>query len=138
MEQKYNLAKNFMFNNVLVGINVAKSAGMTVEEYGKKCGAVFAPAWNKDMGFDQFVNTVLGHWSRLSDSVQIVEQSVDKVVFTSSEVYPALEKQGVMLGTSFEELVQFWDIVYGGIADYLNLNCKTTKVQKGIEVSITR
>jgi hypothetical protein len=138
MEQKYNLAQAFMYNNVLVGINVAKSAGMTAEEYSKKCGAVFAPAWNKDMGFDQFVNTVLYHWSCLSDSLKIIEQSDEKVVFTVQHIYPQLENQGVLLGTSFEELVQHWDIVYGAIADYLNLNCKTTKVQKGVEVSITQ
>lgn len=138
MGQKYNLAKAFMYNNVLVGINVAKSAGMTAEEYSKKCGAVFAPEWNKDMGFDQFVNTVLGHWSCLSDSLRIIEQSDEKVVFTVQHIYPQLENQGVMFGTSFEEIVQHWDIVYGAIADYLNLNCKTTKVQKGVEISISR
>ena len=138
IEQKYSLAKAFMYNNVLAGINAAKGGGMTAEEYSKKCGAAFAPAWNKDMGFDQFVNAVLSHWSRLSDSVQIAEQSGDKVVFTASSVYPQLEKQGVMFGTSFEELVQHWDIVYGAIANYLNLNCRTTKVQKGVQVSITR
>ena len=137
LEQKYNLAKAFMYNNILIGINVAKSAGMTVEEYAKKCGA-FTGGWDKEMGFEQFANIVLRQWSCLSDSVQIVEQSGDRVVFTVSSVYPPLEKQGVIYGTSYEELVQWLDIVYGGIADYLNLNCNTKKVQKGIEVKITK
>jgi hypothetical protein len=90
LEQKYNLAKAFMYNNVLIGINVAKSVGMTVEEYAKKCRAF--TGWDKEMGFERFVNNVLRQWSCLSDSVQIVEQSGDKVVFTVSSVYPPLEK----------------------------------------------
>ena len=137
LEQKYNLAKAFMYNNVLIGINVAKSVDMTVEEYAKKCGA-FTAGWDKEMGFEQFANIVLRQWSCLSDSVQIVEQSGDKLVFTVSSLYSPLEKQGVIYGTSYEEFVQWSDIVYGGIADYLNLNCKTKKLLKGIEVQITK
>jgi len=33
LEQKYNLAKAFMYNTNLAEINVVKSVGMTVEEF---------------------------------------------------------------------------------------------------------
>jgi len=54
------------------------------------------------MGFEQFVNTLLWrttllyHWSCLSDSVNIVEQSGEKVVFVASPIYPQLENQGAL------------------------------------------
>jgi len=138
LEQKYNLAKVFMYNNVLAAINVAKSAGMTVEEFAKKEAELYK--WNEDMGYEQFVNTVLYQYSCLSDSIKIVDQSVEKVVFAVRNIYPQLQNQGVFLGVTFDEFVQWTDAMYSVIANNIKLKptCNAKKIQGGMEISISR
>ena len=138
LQQKYNIARNFMYNSMLAAISVAKNEGLTVEEYGKKCGEVFATAWNAEMGFTQFANNMLNIFSRLSDSIKIVEQSEGKIVFISSPIYPGLERQGILFGTSLKELIVYNDMVYSEIAKRLNLKCNVKLVEEGLQVEITQ
>ncbi|MCK7526677.1 MAG: hypothetical protein MZV64_58300 [Ignavibacteriales bacterium] len=91
---------------------MAKSAGMTVEGHAKKCGA-FTADWDKEMGFEQFANVVLRQWSCLSDGIQIVEQSGDRDCIYCFKCISSTRKAGVIYGASYEELVQWLDIVYG-------------------------
>jgi hypothetical protein len=138
LDEKYSLAKNFMYNNILTAVAVTKNAGMTAEELGKKCGEIYAPAWDAETGFNEFVNAVIYHYSCLSDNLQIIEQSKKKVVLIASPIYPILENRGVFFGTSIEELVVFLNSVYSEIANHFNLNCNMTWVEEGLKIVMTQ
>jgi hypothetical protein len=137
-EQKYNLARAWWYNTLLTSMSVAKDAGMTVEEFGKKSGEIYATWWDAEMGFTKFTNNMLYHMSCVSDSIKIVEQSEVKVVFISSPIYPPLKNQGILFGSSLEEVVLCFDLIYSEIANHLNLNCNVTLVEGGLQFEISQ
>lgn len=137
-EQKYNLARAWWYNTLLTSISVAKDKGMTVEEFSKKSGEIYAAYWDAETGFNQFTNNMLYYMSCVSDSIKIVEQSEAKVVFISSPIYPQLENQGILFGSSLEEVVLYFDLVYSKIANHLNLNCNVTLVDEGLQFEISQ
>jgi len=138
LQQMYNGTRNLMYNYIISSINLAKSDGMTVEEFGKKSGAVFIPLWDEKTGFEQFVNYMLGYWANLSDSVQIIEQSNEKVVITVPHIYPWFENQGVVVGVSLEDLIVFVNEVHRVIANHFDLGFDLTWGEEGLKTVITQ
>jgi hypothetical protein len=138
MEQKYNTTKMFMYNNILALITVAKGEGMTAEEFGKKSGEVFVPGWDENTGFEQFVNFALNSWACLSDDVKIIEQSDDKVVIIVPSVYQQLENQGVLFGSSVEELIAFFNAMHKVIANHFDVGFDMTWGEEGLKTVITK
>jgi hypothetical protein len=137
-EQKYNLARAWWYNTLLTSISVAKAEGITVEEFSKKSGEKYAAIWNAETGFNQFTNNMLFYMSCVSDSINIVEQSEVKVVFISSPIYPPLANQGILFGTSLEEVVSCFDLIYSEIANRFNLKCNVTLVDGGLHFEISQ
>jgi hypothetical protein len=135
-EQKYNTTRNLLYNNILALINIAKSDGMTAEELGKRIGEKFP--WNEDATFEQLVNFTLRSWACMSDSVKIIEQSNEKVVITVPHIYPGLENQGVIYGSSLEDLIAYWDAMMGEIANPLDLSCDWTWGEEGLKVVVAQ
>ena len=138
MDEKYSLAKNFMYNVMLSTITVTRNEGMTAEELGKKCGELYTPAWDTETGFDEFANALMYHYSCLSNNIQIVEQSKEKVVFIASPLYPNLENRGALFGASLEELIVYINAVYSEIANHFSLNCNMTWVEEGLKIEIAQ
>ena len=48
LQQKYDNTRWLMNNYIISCISVAKSDGMTAEEFGKKGGEVFIPYWDEN------------------------------------------------------------------------------------------
>jgi len=138
LQQRCDGNRDMVYNYIISSINLAKSDGMTVEEFAKKSGEVFIPVWDKDTGFDGFVNYMLGYWAKLSDSVQIIEQSNEKVVFVVPHIYPWFENQGVFVGVSLEELTTFVNEVHKVIANHFDLGFEMTWGEEGLKTAITQ
>jgi hypothetical protein len=134
LEQKYLVTRMLMYNNILGLITVAKKDGMTAEELGKKTGEI--AAWDENAGFDQFVKFILFGQACLSDSVQIVEQSNDKVLITVPHLYPRLENQDVIYGSSLEDLIAYLNAMMGEIANRLDLTYDMTWGEDGLKINI--
>ncbi len=137
MEEKYNGTRSLLNNCILSLITVAKSEGMTAEELGKKSGEVFVPVWDEDTGFEGYVNFLLFAWTRYSEDVQIIEQSDEKVVVTFSHMYPGLEDQGVLFGSSVEDYVAFFNAMMSVIAVHFDLSYDMTWGEEGYRIVIT-
>jgi hypothetical protein len=137
-EEKANTNKMLMNNNLLALITVAKNEGMTAEEFGKKTGAVFAPNWDENTSFEQFVNFNLYSWACMIDGVQIIEQSNEKIVIKAPSLYQRLDEQGVVLGTSAEEYTEFFNAMLSVIADHLGCSYELTKGEDGYKMVITK
>ena len=138
MEQKRNNARGFMYNYIISSINVAKSDGMTVEEFGKKSGEVFIPWWDENTGFEQIVNYMLGYWANFSDNVQIIEQSNEKVVITVPHIYPYFENQGTLVGVSLEELITFLNVAHRTLFNHFDVGFDLTWGEEGLKTVITK
>jgi hypothetical protein len=137
MEEKLNMTKLVMNNTILALITVAKNEGMSAEEFGKKCGAVFIPAWDENGGYEQFVNFELFNWACSADDVQIIEQSDEKLVVMVSSMYQPLEEQGVLFGSSVEDYTAYFNAVMNEIADHYNQSFEMTWGEEGYRIVIT-
>ena len=138
LEEKYNVTKMLMNNNILGLITVAKSDGMTAEELGKKGGAVFFPYWDENSEYEQFVNFALHSWACIADDVQIIEQSNEKLVVTFSSLYHPLEEQGVLFGSSVEDFTAFFNAMMSAIAVHLGYSFEMKKGEEGYRVVFTK
>jgi hypothetical protein len=138
MDQKLNMAEMLYNNTVLTLITVAKSEGITAEELGKKCGAVFVPVWDENGGFEPFVNFLLNRLACEADDVQIIEQSNEKLVVTVSSMYKPLEDQGVLFGSSVEEYTAFFNAIHREIAVHYGRSFEMTWGEEGYKIEISK
>ena len=134
LQQKYIYSRMLLYNNILGLIDNAKSNGITPAELGKSIGEKFA--WDEKSTYEQLVNFMLTAQASLTDSVKIIEQSNDKIVFTAPHIYPALENQGVIYGSTVEELIEYWDAMMKAIAKPLGISCKWTWGEEGQKIEI--
>jgi len=126
-------------NNMIAScINVAKSDGMTAEEYGKKCGEAFIPIWDENTGFEQCVEWMLYYWANLSDDAPIVEQSNEKVVITVPHIYPLLENRDDFLGVSLEEFVTYINAAHVALFNHFDVGFDLTKEEEGFKTVMTK
>jgi len=137
MDQKLDMAKMLYNNTVLSLITVAKSEGITAEEFGKKCGAVFVPIWDANGGFEPFVKFLLNSWACSADGVQIIEQSSDKLGDMVLSMYQPLEEQGVLFGSSVEYYIAFFNAMLSEIAVHYGHSFEMTRGEEGYKIVIT-
>ena len=138
LSEKYDNTRWLMNNYMLSTINVAKSDGMTVEEFATKCGEVFVPFWDENTGFDQIVNYMLDYWAWLADDVKIIEQSNEKVVITIPHIYPWLEEEGVLAGVSLEEFLAYVNTVHVTLFNHFDVDFDLTMEEEGFKTVITK
>lgn len=136
MDQKYNVTKDLLYNNILSLLAVAKSEGLTAEKLGTEIG--YRIRWGEDAGFEQFVNFTLFSWACFSDSVKILEQSSEKVVISVPHIYPTLEDQRVLYGTSIINLIAYFDAMMGEIARPLGIRNEITWGEEGMKIEIAQ
>jgi len=135
MEERYDNTRDLLYNNILALISIARSQDMTPEELGKEIG--YRTRWDADTGFEDLVNFTLYSWACLADDVKIVEQSPEKVVVHVPHVYPKLEDQGYIYGSSLENLIAYLDAMMGEIAKQYHLGCSMSWGDEGLSVEMT-
>ena len=138
LQQKYDNTRWLMNNYILACISVAKSDGMTVEEFGIKGGEVFIPFWDENTGFEQIVNYMLNYWAWLADDVQIIEQSNEKVVIAVPHLYPWLEDQSVIAGVSLDEFIAYLNTVHKILFNHFDVGFELISGEEGFRTIITQ
>jgi len=138
LQQKQNMSRLIMNNMIASCINVAKSDGITAEEFGKKCGEAFIPIWDENTGFEQIVEWMLTYWTNLTDDAPIVEQSNEKVVITVPHIYPVLENQDDFLGVSLEEFVAYINAAHVALFNHFDVGFDLTMEEEGFKTVITK
>ena len=136
-EQKYNVTRMLLYNNILGFITAAKNDGISAAEFGKKVGALFVPVWDENGGFEPYVNFLLNSWACSGDSVNIIEQSIDKLVVVISSLYKPLENQGALFGCSLEDYIAFTNAELKEIAVHYGHSFEMTWGEKGYRIVIT-
>jgi hypothetical protein len=125
-EQKHERANSQIPVFLAAGINFAKTQDVTPYEYGKEIGKLFAQTWDKEAGFDGFVNGMIyiSESSRTADDgpIEIIENDDGSVTIISN---PGLmSKYGDTMAT-FEERFECIAGITEQIADYMG--CKITR-----------
>jgi hypothetical protein len=136
MASSYYQADNFIINS----INYAKSLGKNVEDIAAFTGDQFKTGWNKEAGYDGFVNSTINNWRNMTpkDKFKILEQDESHVVFSAGSICPALNSSGSQYNVTYDEYLTFLNIVMEKIADYMGSVYKQETTREGVEVTISK
>ena len=145
LENKYGLAHSFMYNVGLTALNLANAEGITAKEYGILCGDIYKAAWPEEKSFEEFAQDCIYHLACLSGkrdsenpSVVLKNQSENKIVFVVNDLYPGLYEQGEMWGTSYKDMVKWWEATYNQIAKKYNLSYTMETDENKVIVTISK
>ena len=138
--QKHNRAVYLTYLNIITAIAYAKSTGKTAADYSVYTGDLFKTSWNKENGFNGFVNGVLGNYESFrrdqDPPMEILEQSQDNLVLKWKINYKNIFEDGPRYNVTYEDFNQWFDIVYNKIADYLGATYEQ-EVMEGDWLKIT-
>jgi len=132
----YYQADNFLINS----INYAKSLGKSVEDFGGFTGDQYKTGWNKEAGYDGFVNGALNNWRSVvpEGELNILEQDDSHVVFSANNMLTGLKSSGPQFNVTYDDYLTFYRVAYEKIADYLGAIYTQETTQDGVVVTITK
>ena len=138
--QKYQMASMELNGSYLIQISYAKSLGKSVEDVAIYVGDQYISTWNKQGGFDRFVQKILYMMVTLVPygSVEITDQTDNKIVYKVSGLFSDLREGGSILNVTFEEYVKFWEIAISTMADSMGAKYSQEDSDEGLIVTITR
>lgn len=125
VEQKHqNMV--FQINSMMtVSIHYAKTQGLTAAEYGTFIGEQYKYSWNKDAGFEGYVNGMLNNMSCfLADpGIEIATNTAEKVKFKTRLMGAEIKQNEPVYGVTYKEYIDCLKAITSTIADYLG--CKS-------------
>ena len=138
MEERFDGTKTMMYRNICIVIVEAKNGGMTPEEFGKKVGRLWVPAWGDNPTFEQFVGFSIWSWAAQSEEVKILEQSADKVVYLVPSLSKELEEAPILESFSIEDVVAYYNGMMREVATQLGFSMKMSWGDEGMKAVISR
>ena len=134
--QKLQTARTLGNNNIIAAINFAKSQGLTAAEYGEYEGKLFP--WNKEDGFEGWINGFLYMNVAVARNVEIMEQSENKILVRVSDIYPEFEQRGKMLGVTYEVFLKWYEIMFIEIFNNLDCHYSQVNIDEGMKITIEK
>ena len=135
-EKYYPRASFIIHYSQTVALSYAKSMGQSAEEFGNYCGDLYKLTWNSNAGFNHFVKGTMYNLDVLSDGVEIVSQSEQKVVLRAKNFYSKLQKTGMMYDISYDDYIQFMQASHNRIAELLGCTIKFDTINDALEATI--
>ena len=125
VEQKH---QNMVFqaNSIItVSIHYAKKQGLTAAEYGTFIGEQFKYSWNKDAGFEGYVNGMLNNMSCFSadPGIEITTNTAEKVKFKTRSMGAEIKNNEPVYGVTYKEYIDCVKAATSTIGDYMG--CKS-------------
>lgn len=124
----------------IVLINYAKSLGKSAEDAGSSVADIVKLAWNKEIGYDGFVKSMLYNWVTFvpQGAVEIKEQSDQKIIFLVSNFYAPLKDALTVYDVTYEDYLKFLNNYILQIAEHLGLNYSQKNTEEGLFVTIEK
>jgi hypothetical protein len=138
--QKYQMASVELNGSYLIQISYAKSLGKSVEDVAVYVGDQYIATWNKQGGFDRFVQKILYMMVTMVPygSVEITDQTDNKIIYKVSGLYSDLREGGSILDVTYEEYIKFWEVAISRMADSMGAKYSQEDSDEGLIVTITR
>lgn len=124
----------------IILINYAKSLGKSVEDAGSSVGDIVKLTWNKDTGFDGFVNAMLFIWVTYvpAGTVEIMDQTEGKIKIMIKNFYPPLKETLADYNVTYEQYLKFLDIYVSKLAEYVGAAYTQKDTEGGLIVNIEK
>jgi len=123
-----------------VSISYAKTQGLTAAEYGSLIGDQFKYSWNKEAGFEGFVNGWLYSAACfLADpGTEIIINTAEKVKFKTRLWGASIKVNEPLYGVTYEEVVDYFEAMVTKIADYMGANSEISYDDEWMYFTITK
>lgn len=136
--QKVQRANMLCYNNIIAGIDFAKSQGVSIEEYAKYQGERWKDAWDPAVGFEGIVDFIITSNIAWAENVEILNQSDNSITIRVSQLYPELIEMGDLLGVTHDELMVWLKEMMIPICEYLGCSFSLEPVDEGNEITLER
>ena len=138
--QKYLLAAYHWNGLYLIQISYAKSAGKSVADVARFTGDHLVGTWLKKGGFDSFANGMLNLMVSMAQygSVEIIEQSDNKLTYKVTGFYSELKEAGSIFNVTYDEYLKFMEIVFSRQADYMGAKYSQKDSEEGLIVTVSK
>lgn len=138
--QKYQLAAYNLNGMYLIQISYAKSLGKPVADVARFTGEHLKGSWLKTGGFDSFVHGILNLMISMVPygSVEIIEQKDNELVYKVTGLYSELREGGSIFNVTWEEYLNFLDIVISSQADYMGTKYSQKDTDEGLIVTLRK
>lgn len=124
----------------IILVSYAKSLGKSVEDAGSSVGEMVKVTWNKEVGFDGFVNSMLHNWVTFTPggTVEIMNQSEDKIVCLVKGFYPPIKEALTLYNVTYQEYLKFIELYVSKLAEYMGSTYTQKDTEEGLIVTIIK
>ncbi|MCU0458122.1 MAG: hypothetical protein MUE37_03405 [Bacteroidales bacterium] len=138
-QEKYNTAVWQWNAAYVLMVYYAKSMGITVEEAGATVGEMAKMTWGKEVGFEDFVNSILRSLVVMTPSgkVEITGQSDNNVKILITDFYKPFELALKIYGITTGEISRFYKAYISQIAKVYGIVYEATDTETGMIVNIS-
>ncbi len=136
--QKYQDVAWQWNNAYILLVSQAKAMGKSAGDAGSFVGDMVKTTWNKEVGFDGFVNNILYIWVNFNagGTVEISEQSDIKVIFLVKEFHP---KDALPLyNVTYKEYLQFFESFLSKVAEHMGSTYAQKDTEEGLIITMTK
>lgn len=136
--QKYQDVAWQWNNAYILLVSQAKSMGKSAEDAGSFAGDMVKNTWNKEIGFDGFVNNILYIWVNFNagGTVEISEQSGSKVICLVKDFHP---KDALPLyNVTYKEYLQFFESFLSKLAEHMGSTYAQKDTEQGLIITMTK
>jgi hypothetical protein len=136
--QKYQDAAWQWNNAYIILVSHAKAMGKSAEETGSFVGDMVKATWNKEIGFDGFVNNILYIWVTFNagGTTEILEQSGSKIVFRVKDFHP--EAALPLYNVTYKEYLQFFESFLSKLAEHMSSTYIQIATEEGLVVTVAK
>ncbi len=111
---KFFVSMWYMYIYLFEDLAHSKSLGVSVEERATALGNKFAKTWPDDVPFERFCNAFLRNMQAATSRCELVQRNDEQMKIRNYKVYKPLLSEDL----SDEEVVKFFEIVIGKVAEY--------------------
>lgn len=132
--QKYQNAELQLNSSYLIQISYAKSLGKPIEDVANFVGDQLKVIWNKETGYDSFVQGILYFMTSLVPygSVEIIEQTDTGLKYIVTGLYSELKEGGSVFNVTYEEYIKFWEIAISRLGDSMGAKYSQKDTTEGL------
>ncbi len=139
-QQKFRIASLNWNSSLLLQISFGKSLGRSVEDIAAFNGDQLKTAWNRQGGYNGFVNSILYTMVSLAPygTVEITDQNDNRLVYKVTGLYSELREGGSIYGVTWDEYIKFLEITFSKVATYMGTGYSQKDTDEGLIVTVSK
>ena len=139
-QQKYQNAALLLNGSFLIQISYGKSLGKSVEEIAIFAGDQLKSSWNKQGGFQGFVQNTLYMMLTIAPygNIEILQQNDNEIRCIVKGLYGELKEGGTIFNVTYDEYIRFLGKMFSEIGDSMHADYSQNITDDGLIFIISK